>query len=257
MNQTTERLLDIEKNGYQIDFGEVFNKAFENYKKIALYAGLVLFVFFVLLSLAFAVGLIAFLGEEYITQELTPDKFAKKISNPEFLIPFAGVSIIMTLLLTPFNAAFLKMADCGEKNVEFKFSQMFSYYSLPYLKEIIISTLLISVLSTGFSVLFALLKIDFIGTVIQYSIAFITFLTIPLVIFGKLTALEAIRFSIKLVFKQPGVLLGLLIVAAIGAMVGLIGCCVGMFFTYPFLFSMKYTIYNTIVGIDSTLENRL
>ena len=48
MNLLKERLQDIEKNGYQLDFGNVFNHAFENYKKIALYAGLVLFVFTIL-----------------------------------------------------------------------------------------------------------------------------------------------------------------------------------------------------------------
>jgi hypothetical protein len=251
MNQTLQRLENIKQNGYQIDFGDVFNKTFENYKKIAVYAGLVLFVFFVLLSISFAVGLVAYLGQDYITHEFTPEKITKKMLNPDFLIPFAGLSVLITILLSPFIAAFLKMADCGENNEEFKFSQMFTYYSLPYLKEIVISTLLISFLSTGLSVLFTLLKIDFIGTVIQYTFAFITMLTIPLLVFGKLTALEAIRYSIMLVLKQPTVLLGLLIVACIGTLVGLLGCCIGVFFTYPLLFSMKYTLYSTIVGIDS------
>ena len=48
MNQTLKRLLEIEKNGYQIDFGNVFNHAFENYKKIALYAGSVIVIFSIL-----------------------------------------------------------------------------------------------------------------------------------------------------------------------------------------------------------------
>jgi hypothetical protein len=255
MNNTKERLLDIEKNGYQIDFGDVFNKTFENYKKIALYAGLVLFVIFVLLSIFAGVSLIILLGEKYITQELQPEKLTIKLQNPDFLIPFAGISILITVLLAPFKAAFLKMADCGEKNEEFKFAQMFTYYSLPYLKEIVIATSIITIVSTGLSVLFAVLKINFIGNIIQYAFSFITFLSIPLLIFGKLSALEAIQYSIKLVLKQPAVLLGLLIVSIIGVLVGLMGCCVGVFFTYPFLFSMTYSIYSTIMGIDTLQDD--
>ena len=46
MNKTAQnRIEDIKKNGYTLDFGNVFNLAFENYKKIALYGGLVFFVF--------------------------------------------------------------------------------------------------------------------------------------------------------------------------------------------------------------------
>ena len=35
----------------KLDFGNVFNHAFENYKKIALYAGLMIFVFFVMVRI--------------------------------------------------------------------------------------------------------------------------------------------------------------------------------------------------------------
>jgi len=51
MKTTQEKIEEIQTNGYQIDFGNVFNHAFENYKKIALYAGLMIFVFFVLVGL--------------------------------------------------------------------------------------------------------------------------------------------------------------------------------------------------------------
>lgn len=79
MNQTEERLLDIEKNGYQIDFANVFNHAFENYKKIALYAGLVLFVFSILFVVFIGVSLVSVIGANTLTEELSPEKL--KIEN--------------------------------------------------------------------------------------------------------------------------------------------------------------------------------
>jgi hypothetical protein len=45
-----------------LDFADVFIKAFENYKKIALYAGLMIFVFMVILILIIVSVGISFLG---------------------------------------------------------------------------------------------------------------------------------------------------------------------------------------------------
>jgi len=33
-------------------------------------------------------------------------------------------------------------------------------------------------------------------------------------------------------------------------LVGFIGCCIGIFFTLPFFYSMYYAIYSEIVGFD-------
>lgn len=39
MNKTNDSLINAIHNGYYLDFGVIFEKAFENYKKIALLAG--------------------------------------------------------------------------------------------------------------------------------------------------------------------------------------------------------------------------
>jgi hypothetical protein len=254
MSPTRERLKDIQINGYQLDFGNVFNHAFENYKKIALYAGLVLFVFTVLFGL-FAIGaLVSFLGVATVTENLNPEKLNPESLTTPYLLIYSGIILALSCILSPFQAAFLKMADCGEKDEEFHISTLFNYYQLPYIKEIILSTFLISFVSILQSTLFSLYKLELVGSLITYFLSFITFLTIPLVIFGNLKALEAIKNSILIVSKQPFILIGLLIVSFIGSMVGIMACCVGVFFTIPFLYSMNYAIYHAIVGIDNAPE---
>lgn len=250
MNLTQERLQDIEKNGYQIDFANVFNHAFENYKKIALYAGLVIFIFSVLFVVFIGVSLASVIGVAAMTKELSPEKLnIENLSGFNFLI-FGISTTILTCLFSPFQAAFLKMAHSGDRDEGFHISDLFGYYKLPYLKEIIISTFLITAISFSQTTLFSYLHFDFIGSVITYFISYITILAIPLIIFGDLKAIEAIKHSILLVFKQPIVILGLLIVAFIGSLVGFIGCCIGVFFTLPLLYSMNYAIYSAIVGVD-------
>jgi uncharacterized membrane protein len=109
-------------------------------------------------------------------------------------------------------------------------------------------------ISKGLAMLLEYSGFGFAGAVITLLISFITILTLPLIVFGKLNAIDAIQSSIIIVSKQPLVLLGLIIVAVIAALLGLFGFCIGVFFTWPFLYSMNYVIYKTIIGIDDEIE---
>lgn len=255
MNQTLEKLQEIEKNGYQIDFENVFNHAFENYKKIALYAGLVWLIFIILFVLFTVVSVVSIIGATELTNQLSVEKLKLENISESNLLYIGGGSLLISCLFSPFQAAFLKMADYGDKDQEFAVSSLFTYYKLPYLKEILVATFLISSISLAQATLLSYIKLDYLGSIINYFIAFITILTIPLIIFGDLYAIDAIKYSVKIVFKQPGVLLGLMIVAIIGSFVGFIGCCIGVLFTMPFLYSMNYAIYSAIIGVNNSIEN--
>jgi uncharacterized membrane protein len=254
MNQTLERLHDIEKNGYQIDFANVFNHAFENYKKIALYAGLVIFICSVLFVVFIGASITSLIGVSTLTKELSPETFKIENLSNSNILALGGATLLISCLFSPFQAAFLKMAHCGDRDEAFHISDLFSYYKTPYITEIIVSTILILIVSFSQATLLSEVHLKFLGDLISYFISFITILTVPLIIFGNLNAIEAIKHSILIVFKQPVVLLGLMIVAIIGSFVGVVGCCIGIFFTLPFLYSMNYAIYFNIIGIDSPQE---
>jgi uncharacterized membrane protein len=146
------------------------------------------------------------------------------------------------------------MADCAEKGEEFHISTIFEYYKSPYFSEIIIATFLITLITSGLSLTLDFAGIEFVGTLLALTLSFLTFLTVPLIVFGNLKAIDAIKSSIIIVLKQPLVLLGLLIVGGIASLVGFIGCGIGVLFTIPFLYSMSYVIYSAIIGIDSKSE---
>ncbi|MDI5888171.1 MULTISPECIES: hypothetical protein [Flavobacterium] len=255
---TQDRIEEIKKNGYTLDFGNVFNHAFENYKKIALYGGLMIFVIFVLLSiLAFGV-VIAIFGSLAVVDFLKPENLKPEEFSLDTLLIFSGISIVISCLLSPLTAALIKMAYCAERDEEFNISTMFEYYKAPYFKEIFIATFLISLISSIFSTIINYTQIPGISFVITVIIELFTILMIPLIIFGKLKALEALEASILIVSKQPLILLGLIVVGSIATLVGLIGCCIGIVFTLPFLNSLYYAIYSEIIGFDSQteIENR-
>ena len=253
MKTTKEKIEEIKTNGYQIDFGNVFNHAFENYKKIALYAGLMIFVFAILLGFLAAGIVISTFGVSALNQKILEDLRVENFTGLHLAI-YLILGILFNCLLVPFLAGLIKMAHSAEKDEEFHVSTVFQYYKNPYFQELVISAFIITIFSTGLSEIFKLVGIEIIGALLSAVISFFTFLTIPLIIFGNLKAIDALKSSMIIVSKQPLVLLGLIIVGGIASLVGFIGCCIGIFFTIPFIYSMYYVIYISIIGIDSENE---
>lgn len=248
MKSTTDQIEDIKKNGYSLDFSNVFNHAFENYKKIAVYAGLILLVFSIIAVFLGGGIFVALYGVEHFTEE-----YFKNLQNEK---PVGSVLIIYTLvitvvaaLLSPFTAGFLKMADCADKDQEFNVSTIFSYYNSRYFLPLFISTLLISLTGGVISVGFSYMGIPVIDAIITIIISLFTSLTIPLIIFGDLDAVDAIKSSAVIVAKQPLIIALLFIVAGLASTVGFIACCIGIVFTIPITYSVKYAIYCAILNI--------
>lgn len=258
MNTSTKEKIDfIKTNGYQLDFGSVFNHAFENYKKIALYAGLMLFVFLILFCILVSGILFSSIDMNLLkefSENMKPENLIVKMLTPNFLLANLGISVILSSFFGIFTAGLIKMADCAENDQEFHVSTVFMYFKAPYFKELFIATFLISLLSNGISTLFTLANIPFIGTLTSILIWLGTFLYIPLIIFGNLNAIEAIKSSAIIAFKEPLVIIALLIVSYIFCLVGFVGCCIGIFFTIPFIYSMYYAIYSNIIGIENQQE---
>ena len=242
--------------GYQLDFGTVFESAFENYKKIALYAGLMLLVSSFIVIFLIGFGVIAYIGvdhiEEFRDEMLRYSELEVKPLN--IFIPLTAFSLLISAILHPFYSGFLKMADCGEKGKEFNFSTMFSYYKSPYLFSIFIYVIIIGFINNGLLIILQTVGLNFVGALLNLIISLLSYLTIPLIVFGNLNFLDAIKSSVLLALKQPLIILGLLIVSIIGSVIGIFGLCFGIFFTLPFMFSMQYVIYKNIIGIDESSE---
>lgn len=249
MKSIPDQIKDIKNHGYALDFSNVLNYAFENYKKIALYAGLILLVFSAFFGFIGCSILAAIFGVE-------------KISNPNFfniqlqhlsqvqLVYYILGTVFISAIFSPFTAGFLKMADCAQKDEEFKVATIFTYYKTHHFLPIFFATFIISLISSVLSTFLELQKLNNLGLVISLLITFFTFLTIPLIVFGNLKALNAIKSSFILIARQPLVLLALMITIIAALIVGLFGFCIGILFTLPFSYSMTYAIYSAIFKID-------
>lgn len=242
-----DKIEEIKKKGYELDFGTVFNLALENYKKTAVYAGSLLLLFFAILL---GILILSMGGLKAFLDFFKPENIIALSNNPDFIIINLVSSILFTSLTSPFFAGLLKMVRCAKMDEEFHFSTVFEFYKSPYLQKLVGATFLISSCSTLLSYALEYLGNPLLGFVISIIIAGFTLLTIPLIIFGDIKAITAIKSSVLIVSKQPLVILGLMIIAVLLSFVGFIGCVVGVFFTIPFVYAMYYSIYESIIGFE-------
>lgn len=250
MKSNKDRIQELKTNGYSLEFETVFNLAFENYKKIVLYAGLLLLVFAIFsgiasfLIIAFTYGLDNF--QELIKPEnLKPENFSK-----QFLIIYAISITLFSCIISPFFAGFIKMAHCAQIDEEFQVSMVFEYYKFSYFKELFLCNLIITIINMGISSILDTTGIPMLGFLASIAISFLSILTVPLIIFSNFKAAEAINTSFNLVLKQPLIFLGLLVVSYVFCLTGIFMFLIGFFFTLPFLFSMYYAMYRTIIGFN-------
>ncbi|MFN7100322.1 MAG: hypothetical protein ACK4M4_08125 [Flavobacterium sp.] len=251
---TKRRLAEIKEQGYELDFGTVFNNTIENYKKIAWYGGLMIFVFFTLFCLVLFGIAIAFIGFPELKAILKPENLQLETFPLEFLFYVSVATVFIAAITCPFPAGLTKMAHSADKDEEFGIATMFQYYKPPYFVELIIATTLLAIVASATQNTIAYFQIPFLSSVLSMIISLFTFLAVPFIIFGNLKAIEAIKASVLVASKQPLILLGLIVVSSIASWIGFLGCCIGLAFTIPFVFSLYYVVYKEIIGFETPEE---
>lgn len=263
MKETLRKIELIKRNGYSFGLGEIIEQSFNNYKKIALIQGLVIMIVIIIFTVV--IGSVAgiAIGVGTLTEYFT-DYNVNDVTSVTLLINFA-VSVIAAGIFAPFTAGLLKMAHEAEENRSVEFSAVFDYYKSSYLKNLFLSGVLISLFLSGFSTLIGLLSqsysigilsigLSIISFILNVTVPILTIFAIPLIIFGNLSATEAVMGSITVAISKFWYILVIVFLFGICAILGFFGFCIGIFFTIPILYSAIYIMYRTAIGIDEKTE---
>ena len=137
-----EKLKEIKRNGYNLEFGDVFNDSMEIYKKVIWITG---FAFFILMA-AFLVLYFAIMAFFFTTDNFI--NTMTEISLMEGSVTFMAYTMLLTIVLSvaisPMYAGVLQVCHNAKNNKEFDLSTIFIHYKTGSVKEIIISSLLIA-----------------------------------------------------------------------------------------------------------------
>ena len=262
MSKNTKAQIELMKTqGFHFDFGEIFEQTLQNFKKIALIQGLVLLVILVLFTVLIGSVAAAAIGFGEITQYFT-DINVNGQSTVSLIVQLI-VSVIGAGITTAFTAGLLKMAHLAEEGKEFGFGTAFDYYKSEFFKDLFLVGIYITLLTSGVGTLAGILmesfgefKIGFVifSSIFQVIAGTLTVFAIPLVIFGKLNAADAISGSISIATSKFWLILVLLLVFIIMVCLGIFGFCIGIFFTMPLLYSLYYIMYRNAFGVEDENE---
>jgi hypothetical protein len=252
MNNIQQRIQEIKTKGYDLDFSDVFNQTIENYKKIAILGGMSFIIFSIFIGMIFGGGFVLLSGANSMAENLANFNISS-FSIVDLLI-YLVTLVFISCITAPFYSGILKMAYLADQNEEFDIGTATEYYKGNYFKELVTSSAIISLFSVGLTVLLEKAGIPFVGAFLSYVISFMMFFVNTLIIFGNLKAIEAINASLVVVSKKIPLLIALIVVALVICFLGFIGLCIGIFFTMPFIFSMKYIIFKNIFDLKQVSE---
>ena len=126
MESTKKRIEEIKNNGYELDFSDVFNHAFENYKKIAVTGGFLFIIITVIAAIA-AISTMSVFVEFDDLENMTIESNPIYESTISILIYIFGISLISGLA-SPITAGLFKIIHLAEKNKPFSIGNAFDYY---------------------------------------------------------------------------------------------------------------------------------
>lgn len=231
-----------------VDFGDIFNKSFELFKKtwqqgllhMLLSIGVVLAVMAIVMVPLFVVGIVDTSAFESL-ESGDPD-FSGIIMLYLFMFPALFVAVTFSTLI---NAAFYRIV----KQIDLEEPMSSASFGMFFKSQYIVKAFVLSILT---------MLIAIVATLACYLPLFYVMipLTFVVVIFAfnpDMSSSDIIKLSFKLGTKKWLVTFGLVIVSSILAeVVGLLLCGVGIFVTASFIYLPTYYIYKEVVGFDES-----
>ena len=237
----------------QLDFGDIFNKSIELFKKtwqqgllhMLLSVGLVLGVMALVLVPMFLTGIVG--PSAFESLESGEPDFMPIILMYAVLFPAIFIASIFATLLNMAFYRMIKQIDMGEPTMSVSFGMFFKakYFS----KALVLSIL--SVLISIVAMLACYLPLFYVMVPLT--------LLIPIFAFNpEMSNSDLIKASFKLGTKKWLITFGLVFVSAfLAEFVGLILCGIGIFFTMSFVYLPSYFVYKDAIGFDDNSNEQI
>lgn len=235
-----------------VDFGDIFNKSFELFKK-TWQQGLL----YMLLSIGIVLCVMALIMIPlFVTGIFDPAVFESLESgNPDFkgiimlyLVMFPAIFVASTFSML-LNAAFYRIVKQIEiEALETPVASFGMFFKSEYITKAFVLSLLTMVIAIV-AALACYLPLFYVMIPLTYVVVIFAFNP-------EMSVSDIIKLSFKLGTKKWLVTFGLVIVASILAeVVGLLLCGIGVFVTASFVYLPTYYIYKEVVGFDeNTVE---
>ena len=237
------------QNAKELDFGDIFNRSIDLFKKVWL-QGLIMLLLTILVMLPFYLLMyLPLLGAGIID----PSMFEQSSEpNPVVMVPFVIFSFLLALVASVISfgmrAGFYRICKMKDLN-EVGSDDYFFYLKKPYLPKMIKLSLATFVISL-IAVLLCYLPVF-------YVIVPITLMNVIFAFNPEQSVSDIIKSGFALGNKKWLISFGLIMVSSIlASLVGMILCFVGIFVTASFSYIPAYYIYKDSIGFDDIEVNK-
>lgn len=236
------------RNAPSLDFGDIFNKSIELFKKGWLY-GFLLELFTIIIMMPFIIILYVPFVMSIVAQSksgnVDPDVFGNLFAGFSifYIILFMLGILAATVFQLALNAGFfriLKMIDSGES---VKASDLFYFLKGKYFGTVTLLTLATMIISAIAALLCYL--------PLLYAMVPLSFFPIVFAFNPEISVSDIVQVSFNLGTKKWLISLGLLIVTYLLVVIlTLLTCGIGSLFLSPFIYLPLYFVYKQVVGFD-------
>ncbi|QLE00637.1 hypothetical protein HX109_03320 [Galbibacter sp. BG1] len=236
------------ENSKALDFGDIFGKCIELFKKSWGQGVLLIIVTFLLALPALLILYIPLIGAA-AADSYSPDMSEEIFSAAmiPFVILFLPVILVVQSISLGLMAGFYKIVKQKDSGIETPTVSLFMYLKKPYYGKL-------------FTLAFFSLVIALLATLLCFLP--VIYVTVPLmfisVIFAfnpELSAKQILKAAFKLGNKKWLISFGLLVVASLLAqVVGFLLCGIGYLFTASFVYLPAFQVYKETVGFEDEDE---
>jgi len=250
---TVTHILEKISQAKALDFGDIFNKSIELFKKSWLYGFLfqliVLIItlpFIIVLYVPFVMSLVA----QSKSGHVDPDTFGALFAG--FTGLYLAFFILGILAVTVFQLALQAGFFRIVKNIDFgndvQVSDLFYFLKGKYFGSVTLLTLAIILISIIAALLCYLPLI--------YAIIPLSFFTIVFAFNSEMSIGDIVKISFSLGTKKWLISFGLFLVTyIIVVFLTLLTCGIGSLFLSPFIYLPLYFVYKQVIGFDEMTKN--
>lgn len=239
-------------NAPALDFGDIFNKTIELFKKSWMY-GLLLQLLILIITLPFIVVLYGPLMVSFIAQSknghFNPDMFGSLFAGftAFYLIVFFLGIMAAAVFQLALHAAFFRIIRAIDEDRDVKASDLFYFLKGKYFGGVtllMIATLIVSLIAA------LLCYVPLI-----YAIIPISFFTIVYAFNPEMSIGDIVSISFNLGTKKWLISFGLFVVVyLLVVFITILTCGLGSLFLSPFVYLPLYFVYKEVIGFDHTSE---
>ncbi|MCF7559046.1 hypothetical protein L3X39_00230 [Sabulilitoribacter multivorans] len=238
---TINNLLERIEQAKDLDFGDIFNKSIELFKKVWLQGLLML-----LLTIAFMIPFYIIMYLPLIAMGILDPETLQQGGQPNmaifipfylFMIVFSFFAVVITFGLKSAFYRICKLKDLNESGAD----DYFYFFKKPHLRK----TIKLAAMTFGISLVATLLCV----LPIIYVMVPIALINVIYAFNPDMSPSDIVKVGFKLGNKKWLITFGLIFVAGLLAqLVGIIMCFIGVFVTAAFAYLPVYFIYKEVVG---------